>query len=192
MNARIDKPTETGTTESRVKHLVERLGDPDGYVRQDARRELVRIGAAGLTELHAALHDRNARRRWEASKTLGRIRDPRSGPPLVEALRDRTPEIRWLAAEGLIALEEAAVAPLLGALEKNGDSPSLRHGAHHVLHALERRNRLPVPVLDVLNSLRGIEPGVTVPVAAHTALASLPPSFLVGSDEDGDGAPRKE
>jgi hypothetical protein len=81
-------------------------------------------------------------------------------------------EVRWLAAEGLIALEERALVPLLQALEVDFESPFLRQGAHHVLHALERKKRLNEKTLAVLDTLRFLEPRMEVALAARKALDS--------------------
>jgi HEAT repeat protein len=149
------------------------LSSKDGMERQHARLALVEIGKPAIPYLIEALKDKHQQVRWEAAKALGSIQDPTAAPALTEALMDECTEVRWLAAEGLIALREEAVVPLLHAMEKHFDSIWLRHGAHHVLHALERYDLLDEKTLQVLDALRSIQPAVTVPWAAHAALESL-------------------
>jgi HEAT repeat protein len=72
-------------------------------------------------------------RRWEAAKALSEIADPVIAPELVATLEDSSPDIRWLAAEGLIALERAALPSLLQTLMAHSESVWLREGAHHIL-----------------------------------------------------------
>lgn len=149
------------------------LGSKDGMERQRARLALVAIGKPALPYLLEALKGNHQQVRWEAAKALGSINDPDAAPALVEALMDESSEIRWLAAEALIALREQAIVPLLLALEKHFKSVWLREGAHHVLHDLARYHLLNKPTQQVLETLRSLEPAVTIPWAAKVALESL-------------------
>jgi HEAT repeat protein len=119
------------------------------------------------------LSDKSEHVRWEACKALGSIKDPTTAALLVDALNDRSMEVRWLAAEGLIALRRKSVIPLLQALEAHFESLFLREGAHHVLHALQREELLDASTLAVLETLRSLGPRVAVALAAHKALESL-------------------
>jgi len=76
--------------------------------------------------------------RWEAAKALSQIANPASIQALLEALSDKTFEVRWMAAEGLIRIGRKAVIPLLEALVEHSDSYWLREGIHHVLHDMNR------------------------------------------------------
>lgn len=169
------KTTSSGKTANReaIAKLMAALGSKHGMERQHARLALVELGKLAVPHLIEALKDKHQQVRWEAAKALGSIKDSSAAPALVEALRDESSEVRWLAAEALIALRERAVVPLLLALEIHFKSVWLRHGAHHVLHALERYGLLDEKTLQVLDTLRTIEPAVTVPWAAHAALESL-------------------
>lgn len=168
-----DKTAVFSPTADEIPMLMEQLGDDDGARRQEARDALVQIGKAAVRYVTRALADPNARVRWEAAKALRDLREPSSAPVLVEALMDETLEVRWLAAEALAALEEKAIIPLLHALEKNFGSIWLRNGAYHVLHALEMKHLLNPETSRVLNTLRSIQPAVSVAYAAHLALNSL-------------------
>jgi len=64
----------------------------------------------------------------KATKALGEIADPRAAPALVVTLEDEGFDIRWLAAEGLIALGPVGLAPLLEALAEKANSVYLTGG----------------------------------------------------------------
>jgi HEAT repeat protein len=139
-----------------IKFLAEQLGNENWQTRREARRSLQAVGKAATPYIISVLHDGNENARWEAAKSLIKIADPSAAPSLVAALEDENYEIQWLAAEALIALGEHSIMPILEALSQHPESPSLRAGAHHVLHDLERQKPLPQSVLDVLNNIRSL------------------------------------
>ena len=157
----------------RVADLAAELRVKDPARRIHARQAIVSIGKSAVPTLVDLLQDRVEHVRWEACKALGSIKDPQAAPALVEALRDDSVEVQWLAAEALIALGKKALTPLLESLERDFESPSLRQGAHHILHALEREKLLNKDTVAVVDSLRSMEPEVEIAVAARKALASL-------------------
>ncbi len=156
-----------------VKELLTGLRSKDGFKRELAREELVRIGKPAVTPLVELMKSKNQQLRWEACKALGSLEEPGASPALVEALRDGSAEIRWLAAEGLIALGTKAIVPILQALQTQFDSILIREGAHHILHALERKRKLDPKTQAVLNSMRSLSPELPIALAAHKALKSL-------------------
>jgi HEAT repeat protein len=157
----------------KIKSLIEVLGEKDGLKRREARFELEKIGRIATPYLIEALHNSNHTIRWEAAKALGTIKDPEAGPALVEALMDSSFEVQWLAAEALIALKEQAIVPILRALVNNYGSAYIRQGAHHILHALERENRLDDYTLKALDEVRELEPEEPYPMKAKRALEHL-------------------
>lgn len=155
-----------------MQALAAQLSSSDRTTRENAQLALVAIGAPAIGVLAATLESGESHTRWEAAKALQQINDPAGAPALVLALENQDPGVRWIAAEALTALGSPGVGPLLKALLVRPDSPWLRHGAHHVLHALtdpEVRKK----VAPVLAALEGQEPGLAVPVAAHNALDKL-------------------
>jgi HEAT repeat protein len=114
----------------------------------------------------------NHLRRWEAAKALSEIADPVTAPVLVATLEDSSFDIRWLAAEGLIALESAALPSLLKALMAHSESVWLRQGAHHILCTVSdpATQSLLAPVCA---ALEGIESALTTPPAAQKVLQAL-------------------
>ncbi len=155
-----------------INFLIAALGDPDGLVRQRARRSLVAIEKPAVPTLVKALTDSNDHRRWEAAKSLVEICDPVAAPALVQALEDQDFGVRWLAAEGLICLSHDGLAPLLDRLVHHSDSVWLRQGAHHVLKMMVDKGLYGL-VAPVLDALEGREPVLEAPPAAQSALNAL-------------------
>ena len=162
----------SGADPASINSLIANLTSEDGMLRVNARRSLVAIGGSSVPSLIQALANRNKWMRWEAAKALGQIGDPAATQALVIALEDRVFDVRWLAAEGLIAIGREALVPLLHALINHPDSLWLREGAHHVLHDLAR-GKLDEVLQPVLAALEDIEPSVEVSFAAEKALDAL-------------------
>ncbi len=164
---------ESMKTNERIVGLINELGSKDGTQRERARGALVKIGKPAVPSLVGLLSAQEQHARWEACKALVSIKDSSAADPLVNALMDDSMEIRWLAAEALIALGRKALRSLFADLEVHFESVFLREGAHHVLHALERRDLLEKEGLAVLEALRRLEPEVSVAWVARKALDSL-------------------
>jgi HEAT repeat protein len=178
-NINMEKKSDKDTKEKanlpleKIKSLIATFSCKDGWKRKKANSTLVDIGKPAVPFLLKAMKHPKAQIRWEAAKALGAISDPRSGPDIVNALTDEKFEIRWLAAEALIALRLSAIEPLLKAMIDRPESWELRQGAHHVLHALEQNRLLNKSCINLLNKLRGLDQGLSVPLAAKTALRTL-------------------
>lgn len=159
------------TTED-VYALIEHLASPDATQSKSARQALVEIGASSVVPLSHAMTDTRTRVRWEAAKALGQIGDPSAAPALIRALETETFSIRWLAAEGLIAMGREGAKRLLRELESRPGSAGLREGAHHVLRILAEGELEPV-LAPVLQALEGVAPAADVGPAAYDALGKL-------------------
>jgi HEAT repeat protein len=171
--AALSTETDSESSAVRVDALIAQLSSSDGEVRSRARAALVTLGKPAVAALVAMLADHaNHVRRWEAAKALSEIADPVTAPELVATLEDSSADIRWLAAEGLIALERAALPSVLQALMAHSESVWLRQGAHHILCTVSdpATQRLLAPVCA---ALEGIESELTIPPAAQKALQEL-------------------
>jgi len=160
-------------TKGEIEALIIQLQSKRGIDRQRARAALVKIGKPAVPSLVNLLSSSKEHLRWEASKALGSINDSAAAAPLVDALRDESMEVRWLAGEALIMLREKSLIVLLAALEKHFDSLFLCEGAHHILHAFEREKLLNKKTIAVLDAIRFWGPKITVGVTAREALESL-------------------
>ena len=156
-----------------IDALISDLNSRNGFERIRARQSLVRIGSKTVGGLIQALSSKEDLKRWEAAKALTKIGDSSATEALIKALIDNNFDIRWLAAEGLISIGEPALEPLLHELIKNPDSERLREGAHHVFHDLNNE-KLKALLGPVLHALDDIEAHMEVPLAAESALNSLP------------------
>jgi len=123
---------------SDIDALLNFFRSKDGAARQWAREQLVRIGKPAVPRLLPLLSHPDDLIRWEACKTLEKIRDPHAAAALANALLDDNMDVRWVAADALIELEHRAIIPVLEIIERHYDSVLLREAAHHVLTNLKR------------------------------------------------------
>ncbi len=157
----------------KIRGLVAAFDDKDWRKRHEAREQVEKIGEPATPLLIDALSHPDQRVRWEAAKALVRIKAPEAAPALAKSLMDESFEVEWLAAEALIALEADALPAILQGLIDNPDSISFKHGAHHVLHDLERKGLLNEESLQVMDELRDIEIAEAFPMTVRKALDSL-------------------
>jgi hypothetical protein len=160
------------TSVEKIKSLIVDLNSQDGLIRVKARKALVAIGSPSVAPLEKALASNKEWVRWEVVKTLAQIGDARATATLVNLLRDKMFDLRWLAAEGLIHIGRAALPLLLQEFIKHPDSSWLQEGVHHVLHD-EARGDLREILHPVIAALEGFEPSVEAPLLAETALKKL-------------------
>ena len=156
-----------------MPELLVALASSSPVARRKAREALVALGTPAMPSLIQLLSHRKPHVRWEAAKAIGGIADPIAAFALVNALKDRDGDIRWLAAEGLAALGRDALPPLLAALIDPSNSNWLCEGAHHVCHVLVRKRGLGPILRPLLAALEQSEPKAASPLAAYTALSKL-------------------
>jgi HEAT repeat protein len=149
--------------------LLSKLASDDGMVRREARQALVDRGDEAVPGLKSALRHTDDRVRWEAAKAFGELSDPEAATDLIFALEDEKSEIRWLAAEALIALDREGILPLLRRLIDHAESEPLREGAHHVLNRQSSGKWRPA-LAPVVEDLELERPQEAVPVSASKAL----------------------
>jgi len=153
-------------------HIL-KLQSDDGAKRTKAREALVKIGKPASPYLMALLTHPLTHIRWEACKTLERIRDPKAAHVLAKRLMDDDMDVRWVAANALIELEYHAVVPVLEMIEEEFDSSILRESAHHVLHSLKKLQLLDKKTEDVLDALKITELPAKAAFTAEHALEYL-------------------
>jgi hypothetical protein len=156
-----------------LEKVMPYLTDKDVLVRDRACDAVVSMGSAAIPTLKEAAVSRNGQLRREAVEAMRTLADPSTAPVLVNALEDRRDDVRWIAADALIMLDNVGAEHVLDALQHEAwDDVQLRRGAHHVLRRLVSRSYGHV-LVPVLHALDGHEPEVTVPIAAQKALAEL-------------------
>ena len=159
--------------QEKISTLINDLHSSDSIKRQRARHALTRIGWDATPALIDVVLNEEGQSRWEAIEALEQIRDPKAAKALVEALMDDETGTRWAASNALIALDRAAIKPLLIGLTKHFDSEPFREVAHHVFHVLKDRGRLLPKENKVFETLDDFQQAVEVPWAAEAALEDL-------------------
>jgi HEAT repeat protein len=159
--------------ENDIDSLIAEFTCDDVIKCQIARRMLVSMGSPAVEPLVKQLSNKRHWVRWEAAKALGQIGDAAAARALVKALEDDEFDVRWLAAEALITIGHDSLEPLLEALADHGDkSLSLRQGAHHVLHDMDRGD-LDGILQPVMATVEDIVPFIEVLTVAKKALDAL-------------------
>ena len=153
-----------------IELLISRFQSSNGGERKNAREALVKIGKPAVPYVTQLLTHHDFQVRWEACKTLGSIRDPKTASMLAEMLMDEDMDVRWVAADALIELEHHAIVPLLEIIEEHFDSVMLREAAHHVLHSLKELQILDEKTIEVLDALKGTELSSKAAFIASNAL----------------------
>ena len=156
-----------------IQTLIGDLTCDDIIKCQKARRELVAKGSKAVDALEEALSDKKSWVRWEAAKALGQIGDKHAVKALVASLLDKEFDVRWQASEALIRIGPAALEPLLSVLADHGDkSLTLRRGAHHILHDMNR-GKYDALLRPVMTAVEDGAPSFEVLMAAKNALDEL-------------------
>ena len=152
--------------------LVETLGSTSPTEREHARKSLVAAGHEAVIPLLHKLKAPSDHVCWEAAKALSEIKDPASANALAETLDHASHDVRWLAAEGLIAIGSEGLKQTLVALLTKAKFNGVREGAHQVIshfaHRMSGKFLMPL-----LKRFDGFEPAVMVPPAALDALHEL-------------------
>ena len=157
--------------------LISDLGNRDGMVRQRARHALTQIGEKAGDALIRAFQEKTGPAHYEAAKALSLIGSIKAIATFIEALKEDDFSVRWVAAEGLIAVGRPAILQLLKALDLHSESIWLRDGTHHVLHDLVGRKLIDAPtkklLLPVLEAYQEIDPVASIRAAVTAALDRL-------------------
>lgn len=130
------------------------LQSHDGAERSKAREALIKIGKSATPFIMELLIHPLDHIRWEACKTLERIRDAKAARILAQRLADEDMDVRWVAAAALIELERDAIVPVLEMIEEQFDSSTVRESAHHVFHSLKELRLLDKHTEEVLDALK--------------------------------------
>ncbi|MBL1214598.1 MAG: HEAT repeat domain-containing protein [Ignavibacteriae bacterium] len=152
--------------------LIKNLSSKNGVERKKSRHLLAKIGTPAIAYLEELISSEDLTTRWEAVKTVGQIKNKEGIPLLLKALNDEEFDIRWLAAEGLIALGIISLIPLLEELAIKYQSVYFRLGAHHVLSELKKKNIYDDPA-DLLFLLNDFIKEPIIPVEVEKELSRL-------------------
>ena len=157
---------------SEIPRLIAALGSMDPVVRERARVDLVSLGHAAVIPLIHELGSPSSHVCWEAAKALGSLRDPAAATALAATLEHEDGDVRWAAANALIALGSEGLKQTLVTLLTKADSVQTRRAAYHVISHFGHLYR-GEPLMPLLAKFRTFEPGVAIPSAALDALHAM-------------------
>ena len=163
----------TNMTQSTFRTRIADLASRDVGMRREARRALLEIGTPAVEPLLEALPRRAGEARPEIFKVLRSIADPAAVDVFLRALEDEDAEVRWIAAEGLVALGRVGLVRLLEELTEYPETEWKLRGAHHVLSAHLRSPRFNQIVGPVLRAFTSDVYRIELPRAALEALNLL-------------------
>ncbi|MDQ7030051.1 MAG: HEAT repeat domain-containing protein [Ardenticatenia bacterium] len=123
-----------------------------------------------MPALIEAMQAQEAQVRRYATRALSHLGDARATDVLIEALEDPSYSVRWLAAEGLVAIGPEAVAPLLRAMSARVVRAWFRQGAFHVLNKVEGVGNAEAQWLRRIAARVKRDPAEELPLLARRAL----------------------
>ncbi len=117
LGCRIKVMRPAGEEMESVSSLIKKLENEDTHVRNDAVKELVKIGGQAVGPLIGSLSDENVLVRCNAAIALGKIGDKRTVEPLINMLDDENESVRKCAVFSLGEIgDREVVEPLIKAL----------------------------------------------------------------------------
>ena len=102
----------------RANRTIDQWKSDDWQAREQATKNLNKLGKPAVGPLITALKDEDADIRWRAAYELGEIKDSRAIEPLTQALKDEDRRVRYRATEALEKIgDKRAVEPLNSSLK---------------------------------------------------------------------------
>jgi len=154
-----------------VAQLLHAMDGRDGVARENARKQVVKLGAAAVPHLIQAAQGGHWQLRLEATRALATIAEPNSADALARQFDD-TPEIGWAAAEGLKQMGVPGTRAVLQQLMQHASSHGVRVAAHHALRE-QQAAQIRAATAPVIAALEDSAPASEAPVAAFAALQKL-------------------
>lgn len=154
--------------------LIAELTSADVQRRLHAQHNLISRGSAAVPALIESLADDDPHVRSAVAQVLAVIAEPSTAPALAARLGDEVAPVRWIAAEGLVALGKAGLAAALRTLaDVEAMSPQLKAAVRHILLKLRDDARLGEVVKPVIAAMHNFEVDEMILVEAHKALSKL-------------------
>ncbi len=120
-----------------VEALIEGLDEPDEEERRIAEFALFAQGGKAIQSLTHALGVDDPALRREAAHVLAEMHLAEAAPALIQALNDNDEMVRTTAVDGLVALREDAVHPILERLAGGLLPGKIQTGLYQALQGLE-------------------------------------------------------
>jgi hypothetical protein len=154
--------------------LIADLTSPDLGRRLNAQHGLLDRGRAAVPALLEALGDDDPHVRNRSAQVLTVIADPATATALAAMLADEEAPVRWVAAEGLVALGATGVrAGLQALMETETLSPQLKDAVRHILLKARDDDHLREIISPVLTAMHKFEVDELLLVQVHRALTTL-------------------
>jgi HEAT repeat protein len=167
------KPTSADQIQNDAE-LIADLTNSDLEQRLGAQYKLITRGREAVPALLKALRDDDPHLRSNAAHVLAVVADPTAAEGLATALDDDEDPVRWVAAEGLVALGPVGLQAALYALVRaDSISPQLKAAVRHILLRVSDDNGMGQISKPVLAAIHEFELNEAVLVEAHSALSKL-------------------
>ena len=172
----------TGLPRESIAELVNELRRGAGLEGLEACRALTKVGPAAIPLIETVLSDRDKGVRWRAAHCLAAMQCPEALSGLLHAFHDDSPDVAWIAANGLIALGPNVSADVLRSVLRHRITfvtiYALRHYAENALP-----RRIFRPIIAATHGLGVISATL---VAVSRALDALSAESLLEEGSSGD------
>jgi HEAT repeat protein len=155
-----------------LRKNIDKLGSKNGLQRLQARSAMIALGESAIDIFAELVMHPNWIVRREAVKALSQMKTNITAPVLIYALEDEYASIRWVAAEGLIALGKQGLLVLMQRLCSQKLSVNLSQVAHHVVKEISKRQSM-IETEELLANLENPSRYYMVPVNARNVLNLL-------------------
>lgn len=166
-----------GTLEERFPRdarLISDLMNPDLTRRLGAQHRLITRGRDAVPALLEALQHDDPHVRNSAAHILAVIADPATAAALAGALEDEAAPVRWVAAEGLVALGNVGLKAALRALvSAETITPQLKDAVRHILLKMRDHCGMERVAEPVLSAMKKFEVDEMILVEAFRAISEL-------------------
>lgn len=159
-------------TAEMLRKNIDKLGSKNGLQRLQARSAMIALGESAIDIFAELVMHPNWIVRREAVKALAQMKTNITAPILIYALEDEYATIRWVAAEGLIALGKHGLLILLQRLSSQKLTANLSQVAGHVVKEISKRQSL-IETEELIASLENPSRYYLVPVNARNVLILL-------------------
>ncbi len=154
------------TPSREIGALIDGLGESDESERKIAEFALFAQGEKAIKPLIHALYVDDPALRLEAAHVLAELRMAVAAPALMDALNDADEKVRMTAINGLIALKEYALHPILQRIASGLMTSKLQAGLYEVLLGLDGFGVLRGDLKSIVEALK-----LNLPAAATQGVA---------------------
>ena len=158
-----------------IQELVDQLASNDPGERLKARSKLIAMGEVAVDQIVEAFGSDQQPLRWEAANCLRKIGSPQAIPALIVEIEEADADVGWLAAEGLVAIGEKSLIPVLASLTSthHKEIGQYYQNARHIIRTFACNEKYHLILQQLLLAFDKSEPQIGVPRAAFEAMQQL-------------------